>query len=254
MAFNLSSIQRGVVVTPPRLIVYGPHGVGKTTLASEAPSPILLPTEDGKGQLDMPSFPIATSYADVCEAIGTLLNEQHEFSTLAVDSLDWLEPLIWAETCKRGGWTDIEQAGYGKGYIAAADVWREFFAGLVALREAKHMQVILLAHTEIKVFNDPSNEPYDRYQIKLQSRAAAIAQEWADAVLFVNFRTTTQKTDKGFKKFVTRGVGHGERLAYTEERPSHYAKTRYDMPAEIALPKGGAYDAVAKHIFSQPAN
>jgi len=254
MAFNLSSIQRGVVVTPPRLVIYGPHGVGKTTFASEAPGAILLPTEDGKGQLDMASFPVAKTYAEVCEALGTLTNEQHEFQTLAVASLDWLEPIIWAETCTRNKWDDIETPGYGKGYIAASDVWREFFAGLVALREAKGMQVILLAHTEIKVFNDPSNEPYDRYQIKLQPRAAAIAQEWADAVLFVNFRTTTQKTDKGFKKFVTRGIGHGERLAYTEERPSHYAKTRYDMPSEIQLPKGGAYNAVAKHIFSQPAN
>jgi hypothetical protein len=111
------------------------------------------------------------------------------------------------------------------------------------------MQVVLLAHTEIKVFNDPSNEPYDRYQIKLQARAAAIAQEWADAVLFVNFRATTQKTDKGFKKFVTRGIGSGERVAYTEERPSHYAKTRYAMPSEVSLPKGGAYAAIASHIF-----
>ena len=249
MSFNLKSIQKGVVVTPPRLLIFGPHGTGKTTFASEAPNPILLPTEDGRGRLDIASFPIAKTYADVCEAIGTLLNEDHDYQTLAIDSIDWLEPIIWAEACRRNGWADIETPGYGRGYIAAVDVWRELFNGLVALRESKGMQLILIAHTDIKVFNDPANEPYDRYLVKLQPRAAALVQEFCDAVFFINFRTSTTKTDKGFKKFVTRGVGHGERVAYTEERPSHYAKSRYDMPAEISLPKGGSYAAIAKHIF-----
>ena len=53
MGFDLSSITTGPAITPPRLLVYGPHGVGKTTFLSEAPSPILLPTEDGKGKLDI---------------------------------------------------------------------------------------------------------------------------------------------------------------------------------------------------------
>lgn len=254
MGFNLASITRGPIITPPRIIIYGPHGVGKTTLLSEAPSPILLPTEDGKGTLSIASFPLARTYNDICEAISTLLNDEHEFQTFGLDTLDWLEPIIWAETCKRNNWVDIEQPGFGKGYTAAADVWREFFAGLVALREAKGMQVILTAHTEIKSFNDPSNEPYDRYQIKLQARASAIAQEWADMVGFVNYKSYVQKTDKGFKKVVSRGVGLGERVLYTEERPSHYAKNRYDLPAELAMPKGGSYANLAKHLFPNPAN
>lgn len=250
MGFNLASITRGPIITPPRLIIYGPHGVGKTTFLSEAPSPILLPTEDGQGTLDIASFPVAKTYADVCEAIGTLLQDQHEFQTFGLDSLDWLEPIIWAETCRRNNWSDIEQPGYGKGFTAAVDVWKEFFAGLVALREAKGMQVILTAHTEIKVFNDPSNDPYDRYGIKLQKRASEVCQEWADAVLFANFKSYVQKSTKGsFKQVVSRGVSLGERVLYTEERASHLAKNRYGMPAEIAMPKGAAYSTLASHLF-----
>ena len=116
------------------------------------------------------------------------------------------------------------------------------------------MQVILTAHTEIKSFNDPSNEPYDRYGIKLQARASALAQEWADAVLFANFKSYVAKTDKGFKKIVSRGVSLGERVLYTEERASHLAKNRYSMPAEIAMPKGGAYATLAGHLFPTTAN
>lgn len=253
MSFNLASIQTGPAITPPRLIIYGPHGIGKTTFLSEAPSPILLPTEDGKGMLDMASFPLVKTYADVCEAISTLLNEEHPYATFGLDSLDWLEPIIWAETCSRNGWTNIEAAGFGKGYIAAADVWREFFAGLVALREAKGMQVILTAHCEIKSFNDPSNDPYDRYQIKLQARASAVAQEWSDMVGFLNYKSYVKTSDKGFKKLVSRGVGLGERVLYTEERPSHYAKNRYRLPAEMAVPKGAGYANLAAAIFPQPA-
>lgn len=253
MSFNLQSIRRGPAISPPRVVIYGPHGVGKTTFLSEAPSPILLPTEDGIAKLDIASFPIARKYSEVREAIATLQNESHEFQTLGIDSLDWLEPIVWKETCERNGWDDIEKPGYGKGYLAAADVWRELFDSLVQLRDTKGMQVVLTAHTEIKRFDDPGSEPYDRYQIKLQPRASAIVQEWADAVLFCNYKVYTQKTDVGFKKVITRGVGLGERVLYTEERPSHYAKNRYDLPAEIAMPKGQSYANFAQHAFSTAA-
>lgn len=233
MAINLSSVVRGAVLEPPRLVVYGPHGVGKTTFAANAPAPILLPFEDGVGTLDIPRFPLLKSWGELMEAFGSLCNEPHEFKTIVVDTLDWLEPLIWAETCARNKWRDIEVPGFGKGYIEAAATWREFFNGLVYIRQQRGMSVILLAHTEVKTFNDPTSDPYDRYQIKLQKRAAELTQEWADAVLFANYRTGTQKTDTGFNRKVTRGVGSGERVLYTEERPAFYAKNRYALPADM---------------------
>jgi hypothetical protein len=249
MAFNLASIQTGPSMAPPRIIIYGSHGLGKTTLCSETPSPILLPTEDGKGSLSMPSFPLATSWADVCEAIGTLLTEPHNFSSLTVDSLDWLERMIWAETCARHNWKDVEQPGFGKGFLAAIDVWMEFFSGLNALRDQRGMMVLLTAHCQVKRFDDPATGSYDRYGIKLQDRASAVAQEWADAVLFLNQRTMTSKTDVGFNKEITRGVGMGERYLYTEERPAYLAKNRYGLPHEVKAPKGQAWAALSKHLF-----
>lgn len=237
MAFNLSAVSTAPTMKPPRLIVYGPHGIGKTTFASAAPAPILFPLEDGIGRLTIPHIPRdeLKTYADVIGWLGSLLTNDHQYATVIIDSLDWLEPLVWAETCRRHGATDIEKigGGFGKGYVAASDVWREFFDALLSLRDQKSMQVILLAHTEIKRFDDPSADPYDRYQIKLQPRAAALAQEWADAVLFANFKSYTKTTDAGFNRKVTRGVGLGERVAYTEERPQHYAKNRYALPPEI---------------------
>lgn len=250
MAFNLASISAEPTITPPRIVIYGPHGLGKTSFCSEAPAPILLPTEDGRGKLAMPSFPLAKSLGDVYEAISTLLTEDHPFQTLCLDSVDWLEPMIWAAVCADNNWQSLEQPGFGKGYLAADDKWREFFSSLVALRDEKGMQVILTAHTKVKRFDDPSQDPYDRYMIKLHERASAILQEWADAVLFLNTKTVLKKVDTGFKQEVSRGISTGERVLFTEERPSHLAKNRYGLPAEIKAPKGGSYAAFAGHLFN----
>ncbi len=233
MSFDLNSIKRGSAPKPPRIVLYAPHGVGKTTFGACAPSPIVLPFEDGIGRLDVPAFPLINTYAEAMEAIKTLASEEHDFKTAVIDTLDWFEPMVWAETCSRNGWKDIEQPGFGKGYLAACDVWRELFDAMNYLRDAKGMQIIMLAHSEVKQFSDPTTDPYDRYQIKLQKRASELVQEWGDAVMFANFRTYTAKTESGFNKKVVRGVGTGERVLYTEERPSHYAKNRYQLPTEI---------------------
>lgn len=241
MAISLASISRDPIIAPPRVVLYAPHGVGKTTWACGAYAPILLPTEDGKGLLDVPSFPLLKSWSDVMDAIGALFQESHEYSTLIIDSLDWLEPIVWAETCRKHEKADIEAFGYGKGYLAACEQWRIIFDGLKALREEKNMAIVLLAHTEIKRFEAPDTEPYDRYKIKLQERAAALVEEWADCVLFANYKTHIAKADVGFNKKVARGVGTGERVLYTEERPAHRAKNRYGLPAELPMPKVGGW-------------
>jgi hypothetical protein len=251
MAIDLNSISRGQRIGPPRLIIYGPHGVGKNTFAASAPNPIFIPLEEGQGALDVASFPLLKSYGEVLEALGTLYTGEHEFQTVVIDSLDWLEPLIWRETCTRSGWSNIEEPGWGKGYTEADNVWREFFDGLVALRETKQMSVVLTAHCEIKKFNDPNTESYDRYQIKLHSRGSAIAQEWADGVLFANYKVYTEKSDAGFKKTIVRGKGHGERLLFTEERPAHYAKNRWSLPPEMPFPRDGAFPVLLDHIFGK---
>lgn len=235
MGFDLASITRGAPQKPPRIVLYSPHGVGKTTFGAMAPNPIILPFEDGIGRLDVPTWPqLIQTYAEAIEAVQALIEGEHDFKTAVVDTLDWFEPAVWAETAARHGKKDIEEFGYGKGYTYANDIWREFLSGLNMLRDHRGMQVILLAHSDVKQYNDPSSEPYDRYTLKLHKGAGAIVQEWADAVLFANFKNYTQQVDAGgFGKKVTKGIGTGERVLYTEERPSHYAKNRYQLPPEL---------------------
>lgn len=235
MAISLASLKRSATLAPPRILIHGVAGVGKTTFAANAERPVVIATEDGLGAIDVPHFPLAKSFEAVMEALVALYSESHEFTTVVVDSIDWLEPLIWKRACEENKWGSIEEPGYGKGYVAALDLWRQYLEGLNALRDERGMTVIQIAHTDIKRFDSPEHEPYDRYIIKLHARAAALLQEHSDVVLFANYRISTVKSDVGFNKKVTRALGSGERVLYTAERPAFLAKNRYSLPDTLPL-------------------
>ncbi len=235
MAISLASLKTSTHLTPPAVIVHGVAGVGKTTFAADGDKAVAVCTEDGLGMLKIPHFPLARSFEEVIEALAALHSEPHEHRTLVVDSLDWLEPLVWQHACKINNWATIEEPGYGKGYIAALDLWRQYLDWINALREDRRMMVVQLAHTDIKRFDSPEHEPYDRYVIKLHARAAALLQEHADVVMFANYRISTVKADVGFNKKVTRALGSGERVLYTAERPAFLAKNRYGLPDVLPL-------------------
>lgn len=184
------------------------------------------------GSLAVDHFPLATKTVDVFDAIGALYGEDHTFRTVVVDSVDWLETLIWRDVEAK---YDAKDLAFGKGAMIAADRWREVLEGLNALRTQRGMAVILIAHTEIRRFDSPETEPYDRYQPKLQARTSALVREWCDAVLFANYRTIVKKDEVGFNKTVARGVSTGERLLFTSERPAYMAKNRYSLPESLPL-------------------
>jgi hypothetical protein len=235
MAISLASLRNSTSLTPPRLLTYGVAGVGKTLFATSAPRPAVIQTEDGLGTISASTFGVLRSFDEVMEAISSLYSEPHDFQTVVVDSLDWLEPLIWQHTAQLHNQPNIEAFGYGKGYAAAADTWRSFLEGLNALRDERGMAVILIAHAEIKRFDSPETEPYDRYQPKLHRSASALVQEHVDAVLFANYRISTLKSDVGFNKKVVRGVSGGDRLLHTVERPAFLAKNRFGLPETLPL-------------------
>lgn len=232
MSFDLKSIQKNTAIAAPRIMLYGVEGIGKTTFAAGAPEPVFICTEDGLGGLQVSHFPLATKHKDVLDAIATLCQEDHQFKTVVLDSVDWLDNLIWAEV---EATHDAKELAYGKGAMIVAERWRDVLKGLNYLRNEKRMVVILLGHSQIKRFDSPEVEPYDRYQPKLQERSNAILREWVDALLFANYRTIVKKDDVGFNKTNNRGVTTGERLLYTSEKPAYMAKNRYSLPESLPM-------------------
>ncbi len=241
MAISLKSISRSSGIKAPRIVVHGPAGVGKTTLGCGAPNPIFIQTEDGLGKLEVDAFPMMTSFQDVLDALSALYTSEHQYQTVIIDSLDHLEPLVWQHLCdhyvgpKGERYQSIEDFGYGKGFLLALDLWRQLLEGLDALRNDKGMAFILIAHSEIKRFESPMTDSYDRYQIKLHKRASDLVQESVDCVMFADYKTVIEKEEGGFNKVKTRGISTGQRYLYTEARPSFVAKNRYGLPAELPL-------------------
>lgn len=243
--FSLDQVITGVTHKPPRIVVYGVDGIGKSTLAADAPNPIFLQTEEGANEIDVPKLPTALSHGEVMAQLRLLYKGKHSYETVVIDSVDWLEDFIHLDL--KASYSEKELS-YGKDSIRAAEKVSEVLTALNHLRDRKGMGCVLISHSEIKRFNSPLSEPYDRYQANLQSRLGALVQQWADLVLFCTFEVHTKSEDAGFNRKVVRGVSTGNRVMYTEERPGFHAKNRYGMPVELPLLAEHPFAALAKHI------
>ena len=237
----LNTIQRGKQSLPPRIMLYGVEGIGKSTFGSQCPAPVFIQTEDGLAEIDCDKFPLATTFDDFISYLNSLLSEQHDYQTIVIDSLDWLERLIWDDLCRQYSVASIEKVdgGYAKGYTHALSHWRHLLGLLNRLRMERGMIVVCIAHARVEKFEDPEAMAYDRYSPRLHKHACSLVCEWADAVLFATRKIRVQQEDAGFNR--KRGVAHsigkdgGERILRTIGGPSCVAKNRFALPEQIPL-------------------
>jgi hypothetical protein len=248
MAISLTDLRRVRADQPPRIIIYGPPGMGKTSLAAEFPEPVFLQTEEGTpGGLELVSFGHLQSFGALMDAIAALYDGEHAFRTIVLDNLSDTEKLVWAETAQRNTWKSIEQPGYGKGYVEADRVWAELIDGLNAVRRQRGVGIVLIGHAAIERFDDPTSASYSRYDIDLHKRAKALLEREADAIFLVKQDVSIEKEDAGFNK--SRTVAQGQaRWIYTEGRPSYTAKSRYQMPDKLLYQQGKGYLALAPYL------
>lgn len=240
---NLKNIGKNVP-KELRIIIYGPEGIGKSTFGSMAKKPIFLLTEDGLGDITVPAIPqdengdprVAKTFDEVLECIRTLAEEEHDFETLVVDTLDWLEPLIWKATCKRLNVNSIEEPGYGRGYVENLQEWQTFFDAITYLRDVRHMTIIMIAHSAVSKIEDPMHPAYDKSGLKLHKKAAAKAAEYSDVIGFCALRTLLKTEKTGFDKTRNIAISTGERVLYLSPSAGYVAKNRCrGMPDMIPL-------------------
>lgn len=242
----LTQVRTGSVRGPQRTVLHGIEGIGKTTFAASAPNPIFVGPEDGQGDLDIPRF-TPRSWGQARDFVRELIEAQHNYRTVVIDTIDRLEQLCWQYLCDDAEVSSIEKVGggYGKGYTAALEAQVALMHDLDELRQRRGMHVICLAHSMVKTFNNPDGTNFDRYQMRMNEKAASKWKEWADVVLFANYDVTVKTEKKGEKALLDKGKATAaKRMLFTTWAPAYDAKNRFSLPEELPL----SWDSFAKSM------
>ncbi len=223
-------IQKGIISRTQRCVVYGCEGVGKSTFASKFPKALFADLEGGTAQLDISRVEIS-SWENLLNTIDELSKDAHGFETFIIDSADWAESLCSEYLCKKYKKTGIEEFGYGKGYQYLAEEYAQMLAKLTSL-QVSGMNVVLIAHSIIQKLELPEeNGTYDHYGLKCSKKVSPLIKEWADGLLFANYRTFVQTNANGKGK----AVGGKERVLYTEHTAFCDAKNRWGLTGILPL-------------------
>lgn len=234
---SLSDVQTGKSDLPNRYVIYGPAGVGKTTLGASFPSPIFLQAA-GETGLDallksgslpesLARFPESQTWDEVGSVIRALTDEDHGYKTLVLDTMNGAEKLAHeAELQSVYEGNRQKFVSYGAGERTSAARVVAFLAALDRLRERRKMSIVLLAHSRIKEAKNPEGDNYDRYEPDVSKETLATLSRWSDAMLFMNFYIVV-KEDKG--------RGGDQRVMQCERRAAYEAKNRLGLPATIHL-------------------
>jgi len=246
---KLSDIQKSNKTKPPRIVLMGSAGIGKTTMGATFPAPIFIQTEDGLGKIDVPNFPLSKSFDDVMGALHALLNEDHDYKSVIVDSIDWLQMLIYKHTCQKAGQQSIESFGYGKGYTEALTYWRDYIDLLNRLRDEKGMVTCQLAHSQQIEVKPPNVEPFHQWQLKLHKHSHALIKEHCDLLGFCDVKTSIVKSETAGGKAYQKAKSDGKRYIYCNKSPERDTKNRYQIETEIEM----TWDALVGAIKGETA-
>lgn len=240
-------IIRGKIPGAKKVVVYGPEGIGKSTFAAHFPEPLFIDTEGSTKDMDVARTEPPTSWMMLMGQVRYVKNHPELCKTLVVDTADWAEMLCITQICDKNHKSSIEEFGYGKGYVY---VQEEFGRLLNALEEVVKagIHVVLTAHAKMRKFEQPDElGAYDRWEMKLTKQTAPMVKEWADMVLFANYKTFVINVDgQGVQKGKNKAQG-GKRVMYTSHHSCWDAKNRYDLPEELPF----EYEAVQAVIENQ---
>ena len=224
------NITKGKVNRAQKVVIYGPEGIGKSSLAARFPDPVIIDTEGGTAHMDVRRIDKPRSWEELLAIVKEVAATPGICKTLVIDTADWAEQLITAYLCGKYKQNSIESFGYGKGYTYMAEEFSRFLS-TCDLVIAAGIHVVVTAHAKMRKFEQPDEMgAYDRWEMKLSKQTAPLLKEWCDMLLFCNYQTFVVTSENDTKK--ARG---GKRVIYTAHHPAWDAKSRVSLPDVIDL-------------------
>ena len=243
------TITKGKIPSALKCVIYGPEGIGKSTFASRFPDPLFIDTEGSTKHMNVDRLDAPSSWTLLMQEVQYVKSTPGLCRTLVIDTTDWAERLCINQICAQKNWSGIEDAGWGKGYTYLA----EEFGKLLNLLEdvvRSGINVVVTAHAQMRKFEQPDElGSYDRWELKLKKQTAPMVKEWADMVLFANYKTIVVNVDgQGAIKGKNKAQGAGQRIMYTTHHSCWDAKNRHGLLDELPFD----YNAIA-HLFADQA-
>ena len=214
---------------PVFAVLYGPAGIGKSTLLTGAPKPLFMQIERGLDQITVAKLPVPKTFEEFYVQLNALDKEEHEYESIVIDTGDALELLIWARVCAEGKVKSIEEfgGGYGKGYVRVREIWTGVLRKLTEMSE--RFNIILICHAHIRSINDPSlSTAFDSWEIKLHQKSAEIVRQMVDLIIFAQMEVTVEKDTPKARK--GRGIVSDDRVLWTAPGTGYEAKNRFNLP------------------------
>lgn len=228
------------------MILYGVHGIGKSTFAVECDSPIFIGSEEND-ELEAERLPKIKTWNDLNEQLKWI--EKQNYKTIVIDTMDELETIAQNEILKKEPGKTMATAcgGYGKASEVMERMFLALRESLAHLRDEKGMNVVILCHHEKNKHEDPITlTTYDNYSTALHKKIKPVFEDWVSLIAFANDKLIKAENSKGENTV----IGDGDRVMYFQSRPSHVAKNRFDFPEEIEFPRNGTWKFISDHIES----
>lgn len=228
-------IKKTKTIKPPRLLIYGVGGIGKTKFCSELPKPIFSDIEGGADEIGVDRFERPEHFLAFTDQVKWLCKNEHDYKTYVIDSVDWMEKLAEEDSANSFGKQSVGEVDFGKGYSRVVSEVAKVLEMLDWLRDKKGMIIAFTGHAKIITFEDPTSLSYNRYSLDCRDKVASTIVEWVDVVAFANYRFAVKKEGETFGQDVVKAVGSGERVIHVEERPAYIAKNRYGIKEVLPL-------------------
>ena len=240
-------ITKGIKTRPVKILIYGTEGIGKSTFASKFPKPVFRDLEGGTHYLNVDRVDGVLDWTELLSTVAEISTSNYK--TLVIDTADWAERLAIQYICDKYSKAGIEEFGYGAGYTYLVEEFGKLIKNLD--RAIAHgINVVILAHATLRTITLPEEQgSYDHWELKLNTKTtnkvAPLVKEWADMVLFMNYKTMLvedKAANMGTKK---KAVG-GKRVMYTTHTTFCDAKNRFGLANELPL----EYEQIASLIPS----